>query len=87
MTSHLEAAVAAWGRHDKALANIRLGFARLPTLSCAHDGYRLFLGERALAGGAAPAGLMRELSLTGAALTLLEYPGQPHVPAGNGRAS
>jgi hypothetical protein len=88
MLRPLEAAVKHWGRGDKALANLRLVFANLPPLAHPGDAERLSLAEYLLDQGMTPRGLMKELGLDPAALDLRNYnPGQPRVPAGNGRES
>lgn len=85
---HIEAASRVWDSGDKALANLRLAFARLPRLDGAADAYRLWLAETLLDDGFLPYKLMKELRLDPAALDLLKYDeNQPRVPAGNGRES
>lgn len=83
----IEAAAAYWQCGDKALANLRLVFASLPRLADPQDAYRLGLAETLLDKGLSPRRLMLELGLDPAALDLRKYPGQPRVPAGNGRES
>ncbi len=85
---HIEGASEQWRRGDKALANIRLAFARLPRLETRTDAYRLFVAEDLLDKGMSPRALMRELGFDRAARDLARYdPSQPRVPAGNGRQS
>jgi len=48
---HLDEAFAHWRRGEKALANIRLAFARIPRLDDRSDAYRLFLAEELLNAG------------------------------------
>jgi hypothetical protein len=85
---HIEGASEQWRRGDKALANIRLAFARLPRLNDRADAYRLFHAEDLLDRGLSPRVLMRALGLDPAASGLKKYdPNQPRVPAGNGRQS
>ena len=86
---HFEAAAAYLRRGDKALANLRLAFARLPAISNPFDLQRLRFANELFARGITPRQLMRELALDSSALDILaKYsPDQPRVPAGNGRAS
>lgn len=85
---HIEGASEQWRRGDKALANIRLAFARLPRLNDKTDAYRLFLAEDLLDKGMSPSALMKALGFDGAASDLTKYdPNQPRVPAGSGRQS
>lgn len=86
---HFDAAAAHLRRGDKALANLRLAFARLPTLSDRSDLQRLQYADALFTRGVTPRQLMRELALDSSALdALAKYSrDQPRVPAGNGRAS
>ena len=58
---HIGQALADWRKGDKALATIRLAFAKLPRLNDAEDAYRLFLAEKVLDAGLAPYDLVTEL--------------------------
>jgi hypothetical protein len=83
-----QAASRIWNSGDKALANLRLAFARLPRLDGPADAYRLWLAETLLDDSFSPRKLMKELGLDTASLDLLKYDeNQPRVPAGNGRDS
>ncbi len=85
---HIEGASEQWRRGDKALANIRLAFARLPRLEDRSDAYRLFHAEDLLDRGLSPRAVMTALGFDRAASDLGKYdPNQPRVPAGNGRQS
>ena len=85
---HLGEAFAHWRRGDRALANVRLAFARIPRLDDRSDAYRLFLAEELLDAGMSPAALMKGLGFDEPARGLAKYdPNQPRVPAGNGRSS
>ena len=85
---HLDEAFAHWRRGEKALANIRLAFARIPQLDDRSDAYRLFLAEELLDAGMSPAALMKGLGFDAPARGLAKYdPNQPRVPAGSGRSS
>ena len=85
---HLGEAFAHWRRGDKALANIRLAYARIPRLDDRSDAYRLFLAEELLDAGMSPAALMKGLGFDAPARGLAKYdPNQPRVPAGSGRNS
>ena len=57
----MDEAFAHWRRGDKALANVRLAFARIPRLDDRSDAYRLFLAEELLDAGMSPAALMKGL--------------------------
>ena len=83
-----ERAFVHWRRGEKALANIRLAFARIPRLDDRSDAYRLFLAEELLDAGMSPAALMKGLGFDAPARGLAKYdPNQPRVPAGSGRNS
>ncbi len=85
---HLDEAFAHWRRGDRALANIRLAFARIPRLDDRSDAYRLFLAEELLDAGMSSAALMKGLGFDAPARGLAKYdPNQPRVPAGSGRNS
>jgi len=85
---HLDEAFAHWRRGEKALANIRVAFARIPRLDDCSDAYRLFLPEELLDAGMSPAALMKGLGFDAPARGLAKYdPNQPRVPAGSGRNS
>lgn len=75
-------AITDWRKGDKALAAIRLAFAKLPRVHDADDAYRLFLAEKALDTGLRPHELLAELGYATALRPLLKYPGQPRNPAG-----
>ena len=93
---HLESAARFWKRGDKALANIRLAFARLPRLDDTPGdragAYRLFLAENLLEDGMSPEALMKVLGVDGpqADLRQISIPPSPAFlpeagrPAGNG---
>jgi hypothetical protein len=86
----IEAAAGHWGRGDKALANLRLVFGRLPHLDEPADAWRLRLAEALLDKGVSPRVLMAELGFDSLAPDLGKFgynPNQPRVPAGNGRDS
>ncbi len=88
MLGHLESAARFWKRGDKALANIRLAFARLPKLDDRAGAYRLFLAENLLDEGMTPEALMKVLGVDGPQAEFAKYnPDQPRVPAGSGRPS
>lgn len=88
LLAHLESAARFWNRGDKALANIRLAFGRLPRLDDRTDAYRLFLAERLLDEGLSPNALMKIMGLEPAPSDLVKYnPDQPRVPAGSGKPS
>ena len=77
-----------WRRGDKALAAIRLAFARLPGVADWDEAYALFLAETLLDEGLPPRDLLAGLGTLAAVAPLLKgRPDQPRVPAGNGRAS
>ncbi len=85
---HLGEAFAHWRRGEKALANFRLAFARIPRLDDCSDAYRLFLAEELLDAGMSPADLMKALGFDPPRRDLAKYdPNQPRVAAGNGRNS
>ena len=82
LLTHLESAARFWTRGDKALANIRLAFARLPRLEDRADAYRLFLAESLLDDGMTAESLMKVLGLEPAPSDIAKYdPDQPRVPA------
>ncbi|HLH12050.1 MAG TPA: hypothetical protein VKV77_09255 [Methylovirgula sp.] len=81
---HVQSAAEYWRAGDKALANLRLAFARLPRLESEMDAWRLHLAGALLDGGFSPRRLLRELGYG----DLTKYdPDEPRVPAGHGRAS
>ncbi len=85
---HLGEAFAHLRRGDKAMANIRLAYARIPRLDDRSDAYRLFLAEELLDAGMSPAALMKGLGFDPLRRGLAKYdPNQPRVPAGSGRNS
>jgi hypothetical protein len=85
---HVEGASSYWRRGEKALANIRLAFAQLPSLEDRDDAWRLFLAEELLDGGMSPGALMKGLGLEPPRRDFVKYdPNQPRIPAGNGRSS
>ncbi len=88
LPAHLESAARFWKSGDKALANIRLAFARLPRLDERDGAYRLFLAEKLLDEGLSPDALMKIMGLAPAPSGLAKYdPDQPRVPAGSGKNS
>ena len=85
---HLGDAFAHWRRGEKALANIRLAFARIPRLEDRAEAYRLFLAEKLLDAGMSPGALMKALGFDPPRRDLAKYdPNQPRVAAGNGKNS
>jgi hypothetical protein len=81
--NHVYEAVLLWDRDDKALAQIRLAFARLPRLDDVEDAYRLFLADLALAKGIEPGRLIAELLPSIAPQSFDKFdPNQDRVPAG-----
>ncbi|MGO9132691.1 MAG: hypothetical protein ACLP8A_01405 [Methylovirgula sp.] len=85
---HIEGASEQWRRGDRALADIRLAFARLPRLDDRADAFRLFRAEDLLERGVSPWALMLAFGFDPAVANLAKYdPNQPRVPAGNGRQS
>lgn len=85
---HIEGASDAWRRGDKALANIRLAYARLPRFERHEDAYPLFLAASLLKAGFSPRYLMRQSAFDATALDIEKYnPDEPRVPAGSGRES
>ncbi len=85
---HLEDASNHWQRGDKALANIRMAFARLPRLAGETDAWCLHLAAGMLDDGYSPGRLLRELGYPPSPAGFRKYdPNQPRVPAGSGRAS
>lgn len=88
LPTHLESAARFWKSGDKALANIRLAFARLPRLDDRAGAYRLFLAERLLDEGLSPDALVKVMGIETAPSDLTKYnPDQPRVPAGSGQNS
>ncbi|MHB8885270.1 MAG: hypothetical protein ACYC5H_09305 [Methylovirgula sp.] len=86
--SHIEGASEQWRRGDKALANIRLAFARLPRLEDRASVTRLFHAEDLLERGVSPRALMLVFGFDSVTADLAKYdPNQPRVPAGSGRNS
>ena len=78
---HVSAAAEHWARGDKAVANFRLTFARLPRLRDAADAERLRLAECALDHGLSPDALMKELGFAAVSTDLRRYrEDQPRVP-------
>ena len=85
---HIEGASEQWRRGDKALANIRLAFARLPPLETRADAFRLFHAEDLLERSVSPRAMMRAFGVDPEVADLAKYdPNQPRVPAGSGRQS
>lgn len=89
---HLKSAAPFWKRGDKALANIRLAFARLPRLDDAPGdragAFWLFLAENLLKDGMSPEALMKLLGFDVTPAEIVKYdPDQARVPAGSGRSS
>ena len=88
LPAHLESAARFWKNGDKALANIRLAFARLPRLDDRDGAYRLFLAEKLLDEGLSPDALMKVMGLEPAPSGLAKYSSdQPRIPAGSGKNS
>ena len=86
--THLEAAARYWERGDKALANLRLVFSRLPRLRDFVDAARLRAAEYLLDHGMTPRELLHELEIDPSGLDLEKYDAdQPRVPAGQGKES
>jgi hypothetical protein len=75
-----------WNEGEKALAHIHLAHAGLPPCDEARA-LRLFVADELLESGATPAALMKAQGFEAAPLPLVKFPGQPRVPAGNGRES
>ncbi len=85
---HLESALNCWQRADKALANIHLAFARLPSLENENDAWRLYLAAGMLDHGLSPRRLLQELGYPPPSIGFTKFdPDQPRVPAGSGRNS
>jgi hypothetical protein len=85
---HINDASEQWRRGDKALANIRLAFARLPRLEDRAGAFRLFHAEVLLEQGMSARTLLHALGFDKAAADLAKYdPNQPRVPPGSGRNS
>lgn len=83
---HLQSAAEYWRRGDKALANLRLAFARLPQLESELDAWRLYLAAELLDEGVSPRRLLRELGYDSGDVHKYD-PDEPRVPAGSGRES
>ena len=82
---HVSAAAEHWSRGDKAVANFRLIFARLPQLRDQADAHRLCLAEYVLDQGLAPEALMKALGFAAPSVDLQKYrEDQPRVPPGFG---
>ena len=82
---HVSAAAEHWARGDKAIANFRLTFARLPRLRDAADADRLRFAEYVLDRRFSPDALMKELGFGTASLDLRRYrEDEPRVPTGFG---
>lgn len=85
---HVEGASTEWQRGDKALANIRLAYARLPRFERREDAYPLFLAASLLKAGFSPQYLMRQSAFDATALDIEKYnPDEPRIPAGSGQKS
>jgi hypothetical protein len=85
---HLEGASKHWQQGDKALANIRLAFARLPQLESETQAWSLHLAAAMLDDGLSPGQLLRELGYPPSPSGFQKFdPNQPRVPAGSGRNS
>ena len=82
----IQAAARYWQRGDKALANLRLVFTKLPKVSDQTSSCRLALAEHLLDNGVSPRRLLVELGLA-AATPYIEKYNPDHVPSGNGRRS
>ena len=81
----VSAAAAHWDRGDKALANFRLAFARLPRLRNQADADRLRLAEYVLDQGLPPDSLLKELGFAALSNEVRKYrEDEPRVPAGFG---
>ena len=77
-----------WRDGDKALANIRLAFARLPRLDDRASLYRLLCAEDLLEQGVPPRLLLRAMGFESEESGLVKYdPDQSRIPAGSGRPS
>jgi hypothetical protein len=74
-----------WDDGENALAYIHLAHVGLP-LCDEEQALRLFIANGLLESGVTPAALMRAQGFDAAPLPLSKYPGQPRMPAGNGRA-
>ena len=72
-----------WRRGEKALANLRLIYARLPRFKSAADARNVHDAAERLDGGLTPNALMKALGFDTAALAKFD-PGQPRVPTGSG---
>ncbi|MEW6436925.1 MAG: hypothetical protein AB1508_07120 [Pseudomonadota bacterium] len=85
---HIKGASEHWRNGDKALANIRLAFARLPRLEDRASLYRLLCAEDLLEQGLAPRVLLRAMGFDSERSGLAKYdPAEQRVPQGNGRPS
>ncbi|QXX74164.1 hypothetical protein MHY1_00972 [Methylovirgula sp. HY1] len=79
---HIEGASEQWRRGDRALANIRLAFARLPRLEDRASVTRLFHAEDLLERGVSPRALMLVFGFDSVTADLAKYdPNQPRVEA------
>jgi hypothetical protein len=76
-----------WSRGERALAQIHLSQASLPSLNGEDQAFRLFAANEVVERGLSPRKLMTALGLDPAPLDLLKNynPDQPRVPAGSGR--
>jgi hypothetical protein len=85
--SNIRWAAREWRRGQSCLAQIHLAYSGLPRLADLEEASsRLFLGEKLLAAGVPPRGLMKACGLDPTPLDLLKAgydPNQPRVPAGN----
>ena len=85
---HIEGAVKEWRRGDKALANIRLAYARFPRLERREEARPLFIAAALLKAGVSPRSLMKQYGFDPLILDFDKYvPSQPRVPPGSGRQS
>jgi hypothetical protein len=86
---HIEGASNEWARGDKALANIRLAYAKLPRLERRENAYPLFLAAAFLKSGFSPRILMKQAGLDPTALDFdrVFNPAERRVLVGHGRES
>ena len=85
---HMKRASEHWRDGDKALANIRLAFARLPRLDDRASLYRLLCAEDLLEQGVPPRLLLRAMGFESEESGLAKYdPDQSRIRAGSGRPS
>ena len=88
--AHVEAAIVRRREGDESLAGLHLALSRLGRMADpVESARRLFMAEALMRGGLRPESVLAAagLGVNEASRTLKYAPGQPHVPAGNGRAS